>query len=145
MTTETDKFDRIRGALDGLPGTRKTRPSTVVESMPIVGNTTTYVVETLRMEDARLICFLQIVDSDGRARLVLPDKVVSAIASQRERLFDRSTPESRKRADRSRELARKRTADHGKGRHATRPVQSCPECRKAAGVATTAPRRRRSA
>ncbi len=122
----TDKFDRIYGALEGLPGHRMTRPSTVMDSLPIVGNVTTYVVQSVRHEEG-VLTFLQIVDDDGRARLILPDKVSAAIAGQRERLFDRSTPDSRARKARQRALAQKRSDDHRKGKHD-------PGARRAAGL-----------
>lgn len=122
---ESNRFDRIHGQLEGLG--RVAGPGTVMQSMPIIGNVTTFTVETLRHDDDA-ICFVQSGDSDGLVRLVLPDKVVSMIIRQRERLFDRRTPASRKRQITRRELQRKRATDHDRGRHEKRPLQSCPDC-----------------
>lgn len=132
-TERVDAFDRIRGQLEGLPGVTSTRPSTQVESLPLVGDVTTYVLETMRLDDGRLLTFLQIVDAEGRARIILPDKVVRAIVRQRDRLFDRSTPASRTRKARSRERARKREMRRQRRERDHRDGKHDPEVRKARG------------
>ena len=102
------KFDRVMGALTGLPDVRQTRPSTVVDTTPIVGDTTAYIVQTFRTPDQGFLSFLQVVDGEGRARFILPHRIVEAIVRQRMRLTDRSTPESRARAKAKRDRERKR-------------------------------------
>jgi len=89
MTDETprrDAFDRIIGAIDGLPGVSKARPSTVTTVLPIVGNAQTYVVQTYKGDDGFYL-FLQMVDAEGRARVAIPPKVAEAIYRQRDALI----------------------------------------------------------
>ena len=106
MTEQTAQptFDRIFGKLDGLG--KSTKPSTVQTTTPIVGGVSTWIVQTMKTEDGFTV-FVQMVDAEGRARFVLPDKVSQAIYRQRQSLTDRSTPQSRARKARSN--ARKRT------------------------------------
>ena len=102
------KFDRVMGSLTGLPDVKQTRPSTVLDTTPIVGDTRAYIVQTFRTPDQGFLAFLQIVDGEGRARIILPHKVVEAIGRQRAKLTDRSTPDSRARKARTREVAKRR-------------------------------------
>ena len=81
-----DIFDRIIGAIDGLPGVRKSRASTVTEILPILGNSQTHVVQTYKGDDGFYV-FVQTVDAEGRARVVLPPKVAAAIYRQRDALI----------------------------------------------------------
>jgi hypothetical protein len=81
-----DTFDRIIGAIDGLPDTPKTRPATVTTVMPIIGRAQTYVVQTYKT-DAGFQVFLQMVDAEGRARIAIPPKVAAAIYRQRDSLI----------------------------------------------------------
>jgi hypothetical protein len=90
-------FDRVLGTLDGLPDVTSTKPSTVQTVLPFIGNVTTYVVRTFRSREAGFTGFIELVDVEGRARIVLPDKVMQALYRQRQSLTDRSTPESRAR------------------------------------------------
>ena len=92
------KFDKVMGSLTGLPDMKLTRPATVLDTTPIVGDTRAYIVQTYKTPDQGFLAFLQIVDGEGRARIILPHKVVEAIVRQRGKLTDRSTPESRARA-----------------------------------------------
>lgn len=112
-TTTTDRqrqrFDRVLGGWDGIPGVRLSKPATVMQTIPILNETTTAVVQTMRTEDGYTI-LLQVVDSTGHMRIVIPDKVAAAIYRQRERLADRSTPESRRRAKAKRDRVRAREA-----------------------------------
>jgi hypothetical protein len=102
------QFDRVLGTYDGLPGVRITRPTTVMQVIPIINRTTTAVVQTMRTEDDGVLVFLQVMRGDETVRLVLPDKVAQAIYRQRAALFDRSTPDSRARAKAKRDRERKR-------------------------------------
>jgi hypothetical protein len=81
-----DVFDRIIGAIDGLPGVTKARPTSVTTIMPILGNSQTYVVQTYKDDDEGFYVFLQMVDAEGRARIAIPPKVAAAIYRQRESL-----------------------------------------------------------
>lgn len=106
---QREHFDYVHGTLTGLPDVKMSRPATLVESLPIINLTTTAVVQTYRnVETGKVTIFLQLIDSTGHQRLVIPDKVAQAIYRQRAALFDRSTPDSRARkaAARRREAAR---------------------------------------
>lgn len=101
------KFDRVLGMLVDLPDVRHTRPATVVSTMPILGDTSTYIVQTFR-QGGDYTAALQLVDAEGRERIVIPAKVMSALYRQRETLSDRSTPASRARDRKRRELEKRR-------------------------------------
>lgn len=81
-----DAFDRIIGSIDGIPNSRKAKPSTVTSVTPMLGRSQTYVVQTYQTEDG-FFGFVQMVDAEGRARVVLPPKVMSAIYRQRDALI----------------------------------------------------------
>lgn len=86
VNMKRDIFDRVIGSLDGIPGVRKTRPSTVTTVLPILGRSETCIVQTYRTEDG-FVGFLQMVDAEGRARIVIPAQAMDAIARQRESLI----------------------------------------------------------
>ena len=109
-----DRFDVIYGQITGLG--RATKPSTVRQALPIVGSVTDYTIETLRHDD-QTVLFLVATDSEGATRLVIPDRVIRAIVRQHQRLYDRSTPASRKRKKRADARKANRTTDHRAGRH----------------------------
>lgn len=92
-----DSFDRLIGMIDGLPSVTKSRPTTVTSVMPFIGNSQTHVVQTYKGEDGFTV-FLQMVDADGRARIVIPPKVANAIYRQRDSLVK----QARKRAGKDR-------------------------------------------
>ena len=108
-------FDRVYSGLDGLPGIKSVKPSTVVSSLPIIGTTVTYVVQTIKTSDMGFTLFVQVVDAEGRARLVIPNKVCQAIYRQRQALTDRSTPQSRAATARKRARKAQKTARARKG------------------------------
>lgn len=94
----TNDFDRLLSAMTGLPDTKLTRPTTILEAHPMLHErNATFVVQTHRSRDGGFTVFLTVVDADGHRRIVVPPKVAAAIYRQREALVDRSTPESRKR------------------------------------------------
>jgi hypothetical protein len=113
MSEETPRaqtnFDRVLGTIHDLPDTRNTKPSAVTTVMPILGYAQTYIVRTYRRPEGFTI-FLETVDADGRARLVIPPKVAAAIYRQRSTLTDTSTPASRKRDRTRRDRARLKKA-----------------------------------
>lgn len=84
-----DPFDRAHGVIAGLPDTLKTKPTTVMAATPLVGDVRTFVVQTVRREEGDTI-FLQCLDAAGQYRLVIPPKVATAIARQRDALTARS-------------------------------------------------------
>lgn len=85
-----DTFDRLIGSLHGLPDVTTSRPSTVRTVLPMLGNSQTFIVQTYRQKDAGDTIFLELVDAEGRARIVIPPKVADAIARQREALTKKS-------------------------------------------------------
>jgi hypothetical protein len=66
--------------------TVKTRVSTVRHVDPLVGNVSTYLVETVRAQDSGDFCFVEVATKDGNVRVVLPPKVTATIARQRDSL-----------------------------------------------------------
>lgn len=132
----TISFDRAMTGLEGMPGVRKTPPSTL-RATPPFGSVTTHIVQMYRIDeldeedrilDSRLACFMQVLDGGEAIEVVMPDEVVRRIVAQYERLHDRSTPDSRQRRRRTRELTVKRRGDHDKGRHAKRRNGACSLC-----------------
>ena len=101
-------FDRIHGGLEGLPGYKSTKPSTVIDAMPIIGTRTAYIVQSFRTNAHGFVVSLEIMDAAGQVRIIMPNKVAQAIYRQRQSLADRSTPTSRQRDRARRERARKR-------------------------------------
>lgn len=93
MSKVRDAFDRILGQIDGVPGVLKSRPSTVTSVLPIIGRSQTHVVQTYKTEDG-FVGFVQMVDAEGRARIVLPPLVMNAIYRQREALVERARREA---------------------------------------------------
>lgn len=94
--TGPDRFDRVIGSLHGLPDVRNTRPSTVTTVMPILGSVQTFVVQTYRDDRGDTIA-LQMVDAEGRARIIIPPAVSHAIARQRDALTTANRRASSKR------------------------------------------------
>ena len=114
MDIQIDQFDKFVQRADGLPGVKKTRPSTVRSTHSLTGITTTHIVQTYKLDDEGFAILVERVDGEGHYRIVLPGKVAEAIYRQRAALVDRSTPESRARAKRTRELRKKRAAKAAK-------------------------------
>lgn len=106
-TVQRDAYDRVIGAIDGLPDVHRARPTTVTSVLPIIGKSQTFVVQTYATEDGNYV-FLQMIDAEGRVRIALPPKVTSAIYRQQSALvktgrrnrardrWDRLTPAERK-------------------------------------------------
>lgn len=104
------RFDRIVSLINDVPNGKLTRPSTILDALPIVGGLTTFIIQTYRNADTgEFAIFLQTVDSGEQAtRIIIPNKVTQAIYRQRQSLVDRSTPASRAKAQRARTVAKKR-------------------------------------
>lgn len=81
-----DEFDRMMGALDGIPGATVTRPSTTMTTHPILGITTNWTTHTVRVPEIGDTIFVQFQDARGGLRFVIPPKVAEAIARQRDSL-----------------------------------------------------------
>lgn len=79
-------FDRIIGALHGLPDVASTKP-TILRVVPPFGiGSHLYAVQTFRQKDEGDTVFLEHVSDDGTTRLVIPPAVVDAIVRQRDAL-----------------------------------------------------------
>ncbi len=101
-----DKYDRMLGALDGLPDVLQTKASTIRVVQPLgVGGSATYIVQTFRQQArddqgrvtaSRDTVFLETVDGTQALRLVLPPAVADVIARQRDALTDRSRSKAAK-------------------------------------------------
>jgi len=85
--TRRDTFDRIIGTIDGLPGVRKSKASTVVTVLPILGNAQTFVIQTYQDRDEGFTVFVQAISGEASYRIVLPPKVAQAMYRQREALI----------------------------------------------------------
>lgn len=81
-----DSFDRMRAGFDGRPDVVKTRISTVRNVDPLVGNVTTFLVESVRAKDEGDTIFLEVASKDGNIRIVLPPKVTEVIGRQHDGL-----------------------------------------------------------
>jgi len=77
-------FDRLMGELEGLPDVVKSKPTTVRSVTPLVGQTETFIVQTVRQRDRGDFVFLEHVSHRGTVRIVLPPNVSDTIARQRE-------------------------------------------------------------
>ena len=100
-----DAFDRIRAGMDGRPDVTRTRISTVRSIDPLIGNVSTFLVESVREKDEGDTIFLEVASKDGNVRIVLPPRVANVIARQRESLV------SKVRSKAAREQAAQRKAD----------------------------------
>jgi hypothetical protein len=85
-----DQFDRLLGQLHGLPDVTITKPSTVRTVTPLVGSSALYIVQTFRHAEQGDTIFLECVLKSGTVRLVLPPKVATLIARQRDALSGKS-------------------------------------------------------
>jgi hypothetical protein len=102
---QVDKFDRMMGALAGLPDVAETKPSTVVALTPLIGETQTFILQTKRQKEVGDWIFIQYVDSEGSKRLFLPPEAAAVVARQ----YDALGKKNRKAAARL-EAARRKAA-----------------------------------
>jgi len=84
------EFDRLVGALEGLPDVVKSRPSTLRAMMPLIGIARSYIVQTYRQRDKGDTIFLETIGGEGSIRLAIPPQVSEAIARQRDALSDKT-------------------------------------------------------
>lgn len=85
-TKMPDSFDRLIGALHGLPDVVTTKPSTIRTLVPFLGSAQTFIVQTYRQKDNGDTIFIECVHGDGSFRLAIPPKIAEAIARQRDAL-----------------------------------------------------------
>lgn len=77
-----DQFDKLLSRLIGLPNGAHTQPS-VVQAVDFYGNTTSYMVQTVKTEDGPTV-FVTQVNASGSARYILPASVIRLIDRQRD-------------------------------------------------------------
>lgn len=77
----TDPFDRLLSDMIGLPNGAHTQPS-VTQAIDFYGNTTAYMIQTVRTEEG-VTAFVTQVNASGSVRYILPEKVLGAIDRQR--------------------------------------------------------------
>lgn len=92
-----NNFDRMLGALHGLPDVTNTKPSPlrVVPSFGV--GTHLYIVQTFRQRDLGDTIFLEHVCDGQTVRIVLPPQVSAAIARQRDQLTGKVRSKAAKR------------------------------------------------
>ena len=98
-----DYFDMVRGGMDMRNEATKTRVATIQNVDPLVGNVSTYIIETVRVRDEGDWAFIQVATKDGNVRVGLPPKPTKTLARQRESL----TTKVRKRIGRQQAAERK--------------------------------------
>jgi hypothetical protein len=87
MNNETvSEFDRLVGALEGLPDVTKTKPTTIRAMLPLVGIARSYIVQTYRQRDKGDTIFLETLGNEKPVRIPIPPEVANAIARQRDAL-----------------------------------------------------------
>ena len=95
-TKAFDTYDRQIGALKGLPDVIEVKPSTVRVTIPLLGLSQTFIVQTIRQREVGDHVFLETVSRDGAVRIVLPPQVADAIARQRDALTAKSRSKAAK-------------------------------------------------
>jgi hypothetical protein len=82
MVLPTDVFDKLLSRLMGLPNGGHTQP-TVVQAIDFYGNTTSYMVQTVRTEEGPT-AFVTQVNAAGSVRYILPASVLKLVDRQRD-------------------------------------------------------------
>lgn len=72
VTGMPDAFDRLLGALHGLPDIASTKPSTVRAVTPMTGSSQVFIVQTYRQRETGDTIFLECVTKDGTVRIAIP-------------------------------------------------------------------------
>jgi hypothetical protein len=96
METTPDVFDRLLGALHGLPDVATTKPATVRAVVPMVGASQLYIVQTFRQRETGDTIFLECVSQNGTVRIAIPPQVSDAIARQRDVLTGKTRSKAAK-------------------------------------------------
>lgn len=80
----TDPFDRLLSSLLGLPNGAHANP-TVVQSIDFYGNTTSFMIQTVRSDEG-VTAFVTQVNAQGSQRYILTHNVLATIDRQRDAL-----------------------------------------------------------
>jgi hypothetical protein len=89
------EFDRLVGALEGLPDVVKSKASTIRAMLPLIGIHRSFIVQTYRQRDKGDTIFLETV-GDVTIRLAIPPQVAETIARQRDALGTKSRSKAAK-------------------------------------------------
>lgn len=84
VSLPTDAFDKLLSRLVGLPNGAHVQPA-VVQSIDFYGNTTSFMIQTVRTEEGAT-AFITQVNAEGSARYILPPNVLAALDRQRDAL-----------------------------------------------------------
>jgi hypothetical protein len=95
-THTISEFDRLVGALEGLPDVVKSKPSTVRAMLPLIGIARSFIVQTYRQKDRGDTIFIETVGAGETIRLAIPPQVAEAIARQRDGLGTKSRSKAAK-------------------------------------------------
>lgn len=76
-----DAFDLLLSRSIGLPNGAHTQPA-VVQSIDFYGNTTSFMVQTVRTDEG-VTCFVTQVNAQGSVRYILPQNVLMVVDRQR--------------------------------------------------------------
>lgn len=77
----SDPYDKLLSRLIGLPNGAHTAP-TVVQAMDFYGNTTSFMIQTVRTDEG-VTAFVTQVNAQGSVRTILPASVLAVIDRQR--------------------------------------------------------------
>lgn len=77
----SDPFDKLLSRLVGLPNGAHAQP-TVVQAMDFYGNTTSFMIQTVRTDEG-VTAFVTQVNAQGSVRTILPQNVLAVIDRQR--------------------------------------------------------------
>lgn len=80
------EFDRILGALHGLPDVTPSKLAQRQIVPPFGINSSLYIVQTYRQRDKGDTIFIQVGEGDRLTRIAIPPEVAEIIARQREQL-----------------------------------------------------------
>lgn len=78
----SDAFDLLLSRLIGLPNGAHVQP-TVVQAVDFYGNTTSYMVQTVKTDEGPTV-FITQVNASGSARFIIPPDVLRVIDRQRD-------------------------------------------------------------
>lgn len=92
-----NSFDRLIGALSGLPDVIEVKPTTIRCTTPLLGLSQIFIVQTMRQKDVGDHIFLETISEQGSIRIALTPQVADAIARQRDALTTKSRRKAAKR------------------------------------------------
>src|SRR5581483_10856056 len=78
-----DTYDRQIGALKGLPDVIEVKPSTVRVTIPLLGLSQTFIVQTIRQREVGDHVFLETVSRDDAVTAKSRSKAAKALAQER--------------------------------------------------------------